>query len=645
MRAFRTDRPRSVVSANARVRPSRRFSWRSSRVRLIFRVLALAGLISAMMIAWPRREPPDVIVIDGGRKVKDFALVDVNGEHHDSSEWKGRIAVVLFFLATECPVSNAYAPELARLAKEYGPRGFAFYGIHADPDVSAEKARTHADEYRLSFPILLDLDQSVASQAGVKVTPEAVVMVPDGQVVYRGRIDDRHTSDGRVRTAGIRSELVEALDSLTARVLPVTSRAEAYGCPLPTIDYAEVAASRPTFHKDVAPILWKNCASCHRPGQVGPFPLLSYRDAAKRASFLKDVTSSRRMPPWKPQPGHGIFHDDPRLSAKEIATIASWSVSGAPEGDPSDAHEPPKFTEGWHLGDPDLILTMPEPFTVPADGGDIYRAFVLPMSQDRDRTVEAVEFRPGNRRVVHHVRIFTEGDEAIRKKDREDQGPGFRSPSGGNDLNRPGLAEWLPGTTPRVWPEGIGKVVRAGTDLVIVTHYHAVGKAEVDRSSIGLYFRDSPSARRVAGIPLSTAKIDIPAGEKRHKISLQAVMPADARAYGVIPHGHYLLREMKLTATLPDGRVQPMLWITDWDFDWQGQYQYVAPVRLPKGTILRLTAYYDNSAENPRNPNSPPIRVRYGAGSKDEMLGCHLQVIADGEADERAIRAKWPLGL
>jgi len=577
--------------------------------------------------------------------VKDFALADVKGTLHTSAEWAGRQAVVLFFLGTECPVSNAFAPEMKRLAETYGPKGVAFYGVHPDPDVTPEAAAKHAEEFALGFPILFDVDQTVAGQAGVKVTPEAVLLAADGHVLYRGRIDDRVSAGGKHRDTPQARELVAALDAVLADEMPTVRRTDAFGCPLPPPREPSEADQGPvTFSKHVAPILWKNCAGCHRPGEVGPFSLLSYKDAAKRADFLREVTASHRMPPWKPDPTHGVFLDDLRLSEKEIATLGRWAETGAPEGDSADLPAMPTFPDGWALGPPDLLLKMPEPYTVVAGTGDIYQAFVLPLPLDRQRTVVGVEFRPGNRKVVHHARIFLDKGDEMTQRDRSEPGPGFRS-WGGVDIQRPGLAEWIPGTTPRLWPEGTGKVLDPGMNLVLMVHYHPTGKPEVDQSSIGLYFRDTPPTRLMASIPLSTAKIDIPPGEKRHKISLLAKMPADAHAYGVIPHGHYLMREIKLIAALPDGHTVPMLWINDWDFNWQGQYQYVKPMKLPKGTRLYLDAYYDNSADNPANPHSPPQRVRFGPGSDDEMLGCHVQVIADTPADFQVIKKKWPLGL
>ncbi|HWE37261.1 MAG TPA: cytochrome c [Isosphaeraceae bacterium] len=404
------------------------------------------------------------------------------------------------------------------------------------------------------------------------------------------------------------------------------------------------AAARPvTYTNDVAPILWNRCAGCHHPGEVAPFSLLSYRDAAKRADFLRDVTESRRMPPWKPKAGFGAFLDEARLSPRELDVLARWAEAGAPEGDPADLPTPPTFPDGWRLGTPDLVLTMPEPYDV-SPGADIYRAFVLPIPLDRDRDVAAVEFRPDDRRVVHHARMYVDASADSRRRDAADPGPGFAT-LGGNDIPRPGLGAWIPGVTPRMPPPGVGHVIKAGSDLILLMHYHGTGKPEADRSRVGLYFSKTPIARAMASIPLSTARIDIPPGEARHRIALRATLPADVHAYSVLPHGHFLLRTIKLWAVLPDGSVLRLLWIDDWDFNWQGQYHFREPVALPKGTTLHVVASYDNSSSNPSNPHHPPVRVRFGPASTDEMLGCHLEILPDTPEAGRTVRAKWPAGL
>jgi peroxiredoxin/mono/diheme cytochrome c family protein len=633
----RTTSPRS--GGKPPVRRKRHWGW----LGLLALVLA-AGSYGTARALLPQQLPWPT-ALDDGRRFKDLALADTSGVIHSPAEWVDRQAIVLFFLGMQCPVSNAFAPEMQRLSDVYGPKGVAFLGVHPDPDVTAEAAEKHAAEFSLDIPIVLDHDQSVARQAGVRVTPEACVLAPDGHVLYCGRIDDRVSSTGNCGDVPRSRELVAALDAVLADEMPAVTRTPAIGCPLPPRRQPSAAAAGlVTFNKHVAPILWKNCAGCHRPGEVGPFSLLSYKDAAKRADFIREVTSSRRMPPWKPDPSHGVFLDDLRLSEKEITTLGQWADAGAPEGDPADLAPSPKFPKGWGLGEPDLVVKMPEPYAVVAGTGDVYRAFVLPLPLDRRRTAIAAEFRPGNRKVVHHARILVDKGEEMALRDHSEAGPGFRS-LGGVDIQRPGLAEWTPGTTPRYWPERTGKVLEPGTNLVLIIHYHPTGKPEIDQSSVGLYLRDATPMRLMASIPLATVKIDIAPGEKRHRISLVATMPADAHAYGLIPHGHFLMREISLLAALPDGRTVPMLWINDWDFNWQGQYRYVKPMRLPKGTKLYVDAYYDNSADNPSNPHSPPQRVRFGPGSDDEMLGCHVQVIADTPADFEVIKKKWPLGL
>ncbi|MBX6314619.1 MAG: cytochrome c, partial [Isosphaeraceae bacterium] len=410
--------------------------------------------------------------------------------------------------------------------------------------------------------------------------------------------------------------------------------------PAPLLDEGETF----TFNKHVAPILWKHCASCHRPGEVGPFPLLTYRDAAKRADFLRAITASRRMPPWKPVHGYGDFLNERRLSRRELATLARWAETGSEEGDPADLAPLPQFPEGWQIGQPDLVLTMPEPFAVPAGSDDIYRAFVLPIPLDHDQTIATVEFRPGNRRIVHHVRMYLDPTDECRRRDAADPLPGFKT-FGACDIRKPGVGAWLPGMVARRPPEGVGKIVKAHSDLVVLIHYHGSGKPETDQSSVGLYFLKGPLRRSFTNIPLSTAKIDIPPGAKRHRITQTAYLVADAHAYSVMPHGHFLMREISLTATRPDGTVVPMLWIKDWDINWQGQYHFAQPIALPRGTRLDVIALYDNSDENPRNPFHPPRRVRFGPASTDEMLGCHVQVLVDHPDDQKLFDQKWPYNL
>ena len=633
-------------------RTASRRAGRRRRLFLFFSSLALIGA-SVLVIQWclepPRSEPRfEEIVDESPGPVKEFAFKDIRGALHTLTDWTDRPGIVLFFLGTQCPVSSDYAPEMARLARKFVGAGIAFYGIHCDPEVTVESASAHASAHDFPFPILLDPNQFIARQVGARVTSEAVLLASDGQVLYRGRIDDRYAPDGRRRPYARLRDLEQALTAVVANELPAVNETGPFGCPLPPRSLAQGKDETITFTRHVAPILWNNCARCHRPGAVAPFSLLTYNDAAKRADFIEDVVSSGQMPPWKPHSGAGVFRDASRLSPVEKEILEYWVRNGRPQGDPADLPPLPQFNDGWQLGEPDVVVTMPETFQVPATGRDVYRAFAVPLNLGRDLVINGFEFRPGNRRVVHHSRLYLDTTGDARGRDLADPAPGFFGHSliaGYGELPYPGLGGWTPGMTARFAPDGVGRLVRNGSDLVFRIHYHTSGKPEEDRSSIGLFAAKKPTTRKMVGYTICTNKIDIPAGEKRHKIILSSWVKSDVHLYTVVPHAHYLCREFRLAATLPDGTSQPLLWIDDWDLDWQDQYRYLKPVRLPKGTLLTLAVYFDNSDGNPRNPHTPPRRVHFGLGADDEMCACHFEFLPDDSSGYAAYAEKSPFGL
>jgi hypothetical protein len=366
--------------------------------------------------------------------------------------------------------------------------------------------------------------------------------------------------------------------------------------------------------------------------------LLSYDDAAKRADFLAEIAADRRMPPWKAEPNFGKFHDERRLSDSHIATLAAWAKAGAPQGDLKDLPPEPKFIDGWQLGEPDLVLEMPETFSVPADGRDVYQCFVIPIPTTENRTVAGVEFRPGNRRVVHHAIMYLDANGAARKRDAEDPTPGYRSFGGPGVLPTGGLGGWAPGAQPHLLPEPIGKFLRKGSDLVLQIHYHPNGKPETDRSMVGVYFTKKPATTVVGGLAIMNHRLYVPAGEKRQVVTAESEkLPVDVNVIGIGPHMHLLGRQMKVTAETPSGDVVPMIWIKDWDFNWQGAYGYQKPLRLPKGSVIHVESIYDNSTDNPHNPSSPPKDVRWGEQTTDEMCLLSVQVTTDSPADLREI--------
>jgi mono/diheme cytochrome c family protein len=405
---------------------------------------------------------------------------------------------------------------------------------------------------------------------------------------------------------------------------------------------ANAFAAGPTFNHDVAPLLYQNCAGCHRPGQVAPFSLLTYQDAARRAQLIATVTASRYMPPWKAEPGYGHFQDERRLSDQQIATLREWAKNGAPEGDPNQKPSPPEFASGWLAGKPDAVLTTPQPFPVAADGRDVFQCFVIPLEFGADKYVKTVEFHPGNPKVVHHALFFLDLSGEARRLDAATPEPGYSCFGGPRIVPSGGLGGWAPGATPETLPAGMAHVIDKGADLVVQIHYHPSGKPETDQSSLGLTFTDQ-STKGLANIIIGPRRIDLPAGEAHHVVTDWGIVPQDVELIGITPHAHLLCKEMQVAARLPDGKVEPLIRINDWDFNWQGQYRYAESMKLPKGTRIEMRYVYDNSAGNPHNPSNPPKAVKFGEQTTDEMGFAFLQVALPSRDDVRPFRRQMLL--
>ena len=383
-----------------------------------------------------------------------------------------------------------------------------------------------------------------------------------------------------------------------------------------------------TFTRDIAPIVLEHCAPCHRPGEIAPFSLLTYSDVRGRARLIVEVTRSRYMPPWKPARGAGEpFVGERGLTEQQISAIASWVDQGAVEGDPTELPAMPSWPEGWRLGTPDLVVTMAEPYTLPADGPDLFRNFVLPIPIGETKYVAAIEFRP-NSRVAHHANLRIDRTRSSRERDAEDPLPGYEgaiSPSAqypdGHFLG------WTPGQlTPRA-AKGMAWRLEPGSDFVIQVHMQPAGRPESVRASVGLFFADDPPERTPVMLRLGRQRIDIAAGESRYVTQDRYTLPVDVHVYGLQPHAHFRAKEVKGLATLPDGTTRWLIHIPSWDFNWQDVYRFAEPVFLPAGTTVSLEWIYDNSADNPRNPDRPPRRVLYGQNSTDEMGDLWLQVL------------------
>ncbi len=388
------------------------------------------------------------------------------------------------------------------------------------------------------------------------------------------------------------------------------------------------AASTVTFTRDIAPIVFTHCASCHRPGEVGPFSLLTYDDVRQRARLIADVTKRRYMPPWKPEPHKGEFLDARALTAAQIEAIAQWVAAGTPEGDAKDLPPLPEFATGWQFGKPDLIITMPSPYQLRADGPDVFRTMVLPIPIDRPRYVRAIEFHPGNARAVHHANIGIDHSRTSRRLDAQDPEPGHEGSMAQDAGYPPGyMLGWTPGQRPRPSPDGMAWRLERDSDLVAGLHLQTTGKPEPVQISVGFFFTDEAPVRSPVGLRLGSQTMEIPAGESQYTIHDSYTLPVDADLIAVQPHAHNLGRTMTAEARLPDHVIQPIIEIKDWDFRWQDVYRYAKPVRLPEGTVISMTYVYDNSAANVRNPFTPPRRIVWGQNTNDEMGDLWLQLV------------------
>jgi peroxiredoxin len=617
------------------------------------------SLLGLILLAAPAT-PADRV----GQKVADVAFTDARGKSISLDVLRGKSALVVVFLSFDCPVSGSYLPALGEMAGKYADRGVAFVGVDPVDEADAAECARQARARGLPFPVFPDT--RAAAAFGAVAVPEAFVLDADLVLRYRGQIDDTWSERLRRRPRPGRADLAEALEDVLAGRPVRVPATRAVGCPIPR-EPAAAAAGRVTFHRDVLPILQARCQACHRPGEVGPFALVTYRQGVRWAAAIKEATQGRRMPPWKPAEGLA-FHNDRRLSDQEIATLAAWADGGTPEGHSRDAPPPRTFAEGWQLGEPDLVLAVPEDMTVGPSGPDLYRVFVLPTHLAEDRSVSAVEVRPGNRRVVHHAVCFfdrTGKGRALQRhiapglpgadgfprlaggyvsrersrapgKDDADHGPGYSVAMGVGF--RPEKAEdqgdlgaWAPGQ--RVWPlpEGTGYRLPRGADVLVQVHYHRTGRAEADRTSVGLYFAKTPVRRPLGGLVVSAPFLYIPAGEARFRVRGAVEVERDCRLVTLLPHMHRLGREVRVSLTPPGGAPVTVLAIRDWDYRWQETYYLREPLTVRAGSRLAVEAVFDNSAGNPENPFRPPRPVVFGDQTDDEMCSVFLGVTWDGK--------------
>jgi peroxiredoxin len=582
-----------------------------------------------------------------GQKIENVSLSTADGKTTPLQDLQGKRATIVVFLSFECPVSKSYCEPLAQMAKAYPD--VAFIGVSNNEDETASQLARYAHEFKVTFPLVKDDRHAAADAFQATMTPEAFLLDQDRVLRYRGRIDNQYAARLRKNNLTTRHDLRQALDEMLAGKAVSEAATQAVGCPIPQSKQVAAANDKVTYYRDVQAILQNHCQICHRPGEVGPFSLMTYRQAVNWAADIKDFTRSRKMPPWKPVEGVA-FHNERKLSDKEIATLAAWVDAGTPAGDAKDSPPLKQFPQGWYLGQPDMVLTVQEDFQLAATGDDIFRCFVMPTNLTEDKYVIASEIRPGNSRIVHHALTAIDSKSQGRRLEKlarekssstdPDFGPGYPVQMGyGFVPTEGGLNGWAPGQMGRYLPEGTCYFLPKGADIVMQVHYHRNGRVEKDRMSIGLYFAKKPVERRLQsvvyagtqahGLGLRDVFFAIPAGAEHFKLQGTMWIDQDCTIYYVLPHMHKLGKEIKVTMTPPDSPTRTLVAIRDWDYNWQETYMFKEPIKVKSGTRFEVEAFYDNSLGNPNNPNNPPKVVTYGQQTTDEMCFIFLGATSD----------------
>jgi peroxiredoxin len=539
------------------------------------------------------------------RKVAGFRLKDTEGRDVSLADFKGKMAIAVVFIGTECPLVNLYLPRLAALQRELGPQGLQILAINSNDHDSPDDVAKHARERKLPFPVLLDPGQKVADRFGAERTPEAILLDAAGVVRYRGRIDDQYAvgSDRRTPT---RHDLKEAIQDLLAGKQVRVATTPIPGCFIGR-DPAAPQVREVTYTRDIAPLLQKHCQECHRPEQVAPFSLLTYQQASRWSKTITEVVVDGRMPPWNADPRHGEFANDRRLPESERNLLLEWVKQGCPKGDDKDLPPAKEFPKDWGIGKPDRVLTMKETFTIPAQApakGIEYQLFVLPANFEEDVWVQSVEARPGNRAVVHHMIVY------IGDKPRAGEGA---------SADRDVLAGYVPGGKPAIFPPDLAKRIPKGAKLVLEMHYTANGTEQTDQSSIALVFAKAPPKHEVRTRFIANLKFAIPPKADRHEVTATATFEKESLLLSLSPHMHLRGRSFLFRAVYPDQRTETLLSVPRYDFNWQHTYILKKPLNVPAGTKIECVGVFDNSAANPNNPD-PTQEVRWGDQSWEEMM-------------------------
>ncbi|HEX8911555.1 MAG TPA: redoxin family protein [Humisphaera sp.] len=560
------------------------------------------------------REGPAVLSARAARvgvMLPDLAFSDLAGKPHKLSDFRDRKAVVLCMTGTGCPLARKYLPTLGELEKAYAGRGVQFVLVNPQATESPESMRQAAADGGYAGLYAHDKDGSLAAAIGAASTTEAVVIDPARTVVYRGAVDDQYGL-GFALPEPRRKLLVDALDAVLAGRSPDVAATTAPGCALD----AKPAAAAParaevTYHNRISRIVQRSCLECHRAGENGPFELATYADVKDHLPMIRKVVQKGTMPPWHAAAATSApFANDWSLPEQDKADLLAWAAAGAPEGDPKDAPLPRQFVQGWRIGKPDAVFAANREQEIPAKGPIRYRYAIADTKLTEDKWVSAVEIRCDQPQVVHHLLafvIFPPGDARVKNY------PDFKGGTGGY------FAGLVPGQAASFFPEGTAKLLPKGAQILLQIHYTPNGKAVTDRPRIGFRFAAGPPKHEMLTVSAHTERFKIAPGDPNAEVTADYPFRAPARIYSFNPHSHVRGKAWRYELLFPDGRKQTVLDVPRYDFNWQLEYRLAEPIDVPAGAVLRATAWYDNSKDNPGNPD-PTATVRFGEQTDQEMM-------------------------
>ena len=552
-----------------------------------------------------------------GEKLADVTLQDLRGKSVQLLDLQKDGVLVIAYTGLGCPIAGRYAPRLEALSKKFAKRGVRFVGINANPQDSAADIAEECKELGITFLMLQDAQQALTRQLDAKTTTEAFVVDKNGVIRYRGMIDDQYAIAAQ-RDKPRHRYLERAIRAVLRGKELETERTAAPGCLITRAKATKSDGARVTYSSHIARIIQDNCQSCHRPTQIAPFPLMSYRAVRGWSAMIHSVVDEGRMPPWNAhKEHHGVFVNERVVPEGDKKILLAWIEDGMPRGNPDDDPPSKHWPNRWRIGEPDKVFTMRKAFSVPAEGVVQYQYFTIPMNFKKDMWVERMEARPGAADVVHHIVAFT--------IDREN--PKVSSQLG---LDEGFLCATVPGDIPSVFAEGYAKKIPAGHDLLLQVHYTTNGKKRKDKCKVAMIFADRAPDKEVLSRGIYNMNFKIPPGDPNYEVRASHTFEQDTTVLSLYPHMHFRGKDWTYVAHFPDGTKKTLLSVPQYDYNWQESYIFKEPVLLPKGTRLECIAHYDNSEGNFVNPD-PTATVTFGEQSWDEMMFGYLDYVVSAE--------------